>query len=147
MGKLPLPDHKKHAHLQPIMRFQMQSFPPNLHICFALRQVCPAHYLSIHMIACFNLPHIVLLFWHCTPFLKRTTWLLHPIGDKAPPTAHAHEINRSSSSLCWCLSIISSSSVGLTIHEEVMDAAWFVPYGRTLLVPLANPLSSNPGGQ
>ncbi len=142
MGKLSLPDHKKkHAHLQPIMRFQMQSFPPNLHICFELRQVCPALYLNTHMVTCFDLTRSVLLFCHCTPLLKWTTWLLHPIGDKAPPTAHAYEIDRNSSGLCWCLISISSSSLGLTIHEEVMDAAWFVPCGRTPLVPLADPLS------
>ncbi len=73
MGKLPLPDHEESVHLQPIMRFQMQSFQPSLHICFELGQVCPAHYLSIHMVACFDLTHIVLLFWHGTPFLKWTT--------------------------------------------------------------------------
>ncbi len=73
MGKLLLPNHEKLAHLQPIMRLQTQSFKPSLHICFELRQVCPAHYLSIDMVACFDLTHIVVLFWQGTPLLKWTT--------------------------------------------------------------------------
>ncbi len=72
--------------------------------------------------------------------LKESLWLLHSIGDKAPPaTRDSSEVARAQRQHCylhtgkgghsWCLSSSLSLSVEFSIKDEAMDAAWSAPQG------------------
>ncbi len=75
--------------------------------------------------------------------LMKSAWLLHQIGDKAPPAA------RNSSEVAgvlnprtgngdhgWCLSSSLFLSVGFSIQDEAMDVAPSAPQGLTTIRPL-----------
>ncbi len=72
--------------------------------------------------------------------LKKSAWLLHLIGDKAPPTAlDSSEVARTVNRRCyphigndghnWCLSSSLSLSIGFSIQDETMDVARSAPQG------------------
>ncbi len=72
--------------------------------------------------------------------LKRSAWLLHQIGDKAPPAAHdSSEVARALNRLCYlrtgngghCSCLISSLSTteGFFIQDESMDVGLSAPQG------------------
>ncbi len=72
--------------------------------------------------------------------LKTSAWLLHLIGDKAPPAARdSSEVARSLRQRCyphtgsdgqsWCWSSSLSLPVGLSIQDEAMDVARSTPQG------------------
>ncbi len=75
--------------------------------------------------------------WRCclgiavrAKMLKKSAWLLHPNGDKAPHTGKG--------SHSWCLTSSLSLSVGFSIQNEAMDVVRSAPQVlttvRTLLV-------------
>ncbi len=79
--------------------------------------------------------------------LKMSAWLLHLIGDKAPPVARdSGEVARAYKQRCyshsgnvghsWCLNSSLFLSVGLSIQDEAMDVVQSAPqrthYHRTL---------------
>ncbi len=84
--------------------------------------------------------------------LKKSTWLLHLIGDKAPPAVRdSSEVTRAVNRHChshtrngghsWCLSTSPSLSIGFSIQDEAMDAARSAPHGAHYYVDVINLLT------
>ncbi len=61
-----------------------------------------------------------------TQLLKQSVWLLHTVGDKAPPI-YTHEVGIVI--LIWYLTSSLSLSVGLPIPYEAMDVTRSAPQG------------------
>ncbi len=76
--------------------------------------------------------------------IKKSTWLLHLNGGKAPPTARDRNVvvrilrypHTGYGGLSWCLSSSVSCPVGFSIQEKAMGIdRWSLPRGFNALAP------------
>ncbi len=82
---------------------------------------------------------------------KKSAWLFHQIGDKAPPVPPVRTLNQccyphtGHGGHSWRLSISLSLSVGFSIQVEVMDVARSASQGTSVISiqsPLGNPYNA-----